>query len=336
MTISKRLGPLFLVLSLALLTGAGCTKQARLARTMRQADADFAAERYDKAEIGYKTVLRPALDAHALGNLGLIYSREGRIPAAFACLKKSVDMNPNNAEVKTALGVAYLSLRSQPDAMREAREALALQPTNREAMVLLSEAVPSAQEIPQTQAFLRALPGQPDRFAEYHVALATLDLKQHNLSAAEAGLRQALIRDPKSADAHYRMSQIYFQRTNIFEATNELKLAASLAPWRSPIRLKGVDFALQYSGQAAAHKALEEIVTHAPDFLPAWTALMRMDFALKQFDDCAKDIAAILERDPDEIDASVEIGLIALTRGETAQARAAFEKLQARRPNVPK
>ncbi|HWD18130.1 MAG TPA: tetratricopeptide repeat protein [Verrucomicrobiae bacterium] len=332
---TKRLAAVLCVLALVLCCGSGCTRKSRLARLTRQADADFAAEHYENAEIEYSDLIRARMDPHSLGQLGIIYSREGRPQIAFACLKKSNDLSPKDPQVKTALALVYAALRHFPEAFNEAKEVLVLQPTNGEAMTVLSETALAPKDVQQAQSLLRALPSQPDRFPEYHVALATLDVRLHDTTAAEAELRQALARDPKSPEAHFRLSQVYFQRTNIVEATNEIKTAAADASWRSPIRLKGVDLQLQTEGPDAARKSLLEITSHAPYFISAWEALMRLDFAAKKLDDCKKTVATILSKDPYNLDASLENGLIALAQGNNAEAATALEKLETREPNSP-
>lgn len=329
---SKRLISFIGVLTLALLFGSGCSKKARLARLERHADADFAAENYEAAELEYRQYLRAESDAHAMGQLGLVFSREGRMIPAFQCLKKSDQLDPKNPEVKTALGEAYLALGSQSDAYRNARAVLSLQPTNGEAMLLLSETVNTLQDLDVSKSFLRALPGQPDRLSDYHVALATLALKAQDLAGAELELKAAMQRNPNSADAHYRLSQVYYKTHNLEAATNELNRAAECAPWRSAIRLNISEGKLQTSGEDACRKALNEIIAHAPDFIPAREGLMRLDYGGQHYDDCKKDIAAILDKDPDNYDASLELGLVDMNKSDLDGALKAFSTLEARRP----
>ena len=335
MTNIKRLFILALVVLVAGVTATGCSRKSRLARLVRKADADFAAERFDDADIEYRSVLRYGLDSRILGKLGIIYLRQGRLTAAYACLKKSQELNTKTPEVDAALGAAYLSLRDFRDAEREAKQALSLQPTNTEAMSVLAESAQSPGEAAQLDAYLRALPGQAGALADFHVAIATLAFRSGRNSTAETELRQALSINPQSSDAHYRLSQFYFGASNIVQATNELAAAARLASYRSPVRIKAAELLWRSSGPDAARAALVDITAHAPDYVPAWSTLMRLDFALKRFDDCKKDVAALLAKDPQNLEASLQSGMLALAQNDAPGAVAILQRLDSRMPDTP-
>src|SRR6266576_452992 len=100
-----------LVLALAVLAGGGCTKEARKKRYLERADRDFKAEQYAKAEIEYLNALKVApLNPVAIRQLGFIYHDQGRLPLAFAYLKKAAELEPDNPDVRARLGLTYLTV----------------------------------------------------------------------------------------------------------------------------------------------------------------------------------------------------------------------------------
>jgi Tfp pilus assembly protein PilF len=64
--------------------------------------------------------------------------------------------------------------------------------------------------------------------------LANLALRKGDSSTAENELQHALTADPKSAIAHMAMADFLFSRKDMDRAGQEFKIAAELAPARSP------------------------------------------------------------------------------------------------------
>src|SRR6266568_1445123 len=104
MRIAARSAGLLLVSALLVGGGAGCTKQMRQARYLAKGDKDFAAERYDVAEIEYLNALRyPTPAPHALARLGIIYYTQGRWVGAMEWLNEAVKLQATNAEARIKL-----------------------------------------------------------------------------------------------------------------------------------------------------------------------------------------------------------------------------------------
>jgi len=331
----NRLLLLSVPLVVALFCDTGCTQKARVARAVRKADAAFAAGQYESAAQSYEEVLHNGLDPHALTRLALCFSREGRVADTYAVLKAAQKLRPDDPQLETALAGVYVSSHDYRGGMEHAKLALTKQPTNAEAMLLLADSVASSKSIPEVTAFLRALPGLPPQFAPLHIALADLDLKARDFSGAEAEARQALAADGKSPEAHYFLSELYFDRADLVQATNELKAAVSLSPWDSNIRLRSAEFDFRAGRQDAAVAAVQEAVSHAPYYVPAWSALMRMQFSLKDYSACLQTLATIRQKDPDNEEAALQTGIVYLSQNNLPAAQTAFQNLEARRPNLP-
>ena len=71
--------PLIAAVTLAALVSTSCTRHARAARRLEQANRYFDSGQYDKAEIEYQNVLQlDRQNPDAIGRLGIIFQAEGR------------------------------------------------------------------------------------------------------------------------------------------------------------------------------------------------------------------------------------------------------------------
>ncbi|MGP8201755.1 MAG: tetratricopeptide repeat protein [Limisphaerales bacterium] len=314
------------VLMLVLLLGAagGCTKQARVNRLLKAGDGDFAAEKYDAAELEYRKALHlGAMNPMAIGQLGRLCAKEGRLNEARAYLRKAADLLPNSLPFQLSLGQVDLSFRDMTNAARIARRILSAQPTNEEALILL---VDSSRNARQTQLEVETLPRAGENPA-YHLALGMLAMRQRNLDEAGSELRLALAARPKSSYTYFALAELQTLQNNGAEAARDLKMAAELAPMRSVIRTRYAEHLAQHGAVEDARKFLLEITGTAPDFIPAWISLMNLAMTGKQYDDADNWAGTVLERDPMNYDALLTRGRVMLAKGEAAKAAQVLEHM---------
>lgn len=320
---------LFLTVSLALVVtiGGGCGKQAKKERYLSQANRDFAAEQYDRAEVNYVNVLKLVpLEPESITRLGLIYHTEGRLPQAYAFLKKAVELQPENLEARVKLGLTCLSFRNLKEAREQALTVLEKQPGNEEAFLLLANSVSNSAEIPQVVSLLESF-GKKKDTAGYHVALATLYTREQETEKAEAEIKQALALDPKSSAAYQGLAAVYLMRKDLKQGEAAFKAAADLSPLRSPRRLFYAGFRVDAGATEDGKKILEEITSKAPDYVPAWTMLAQIAFAEGKYDDCSALLKRVGVRDPANYDALLLNGKLMLAKGERTNAIAQFERV---------
>jgi len=101
---------------------------------------------------------------------------------------------------------------------------------------------------------------------------------------------------------------------------------AELAPLRSLWRLRYVDFQRETGESGAASETLAEITTKAPDYLPAWIALMSFAWTNRQTRACTDIIEQILLHDPDQ--ALLARADLKITEGKVLEARIEFDRLR--------
>src|SRR5437867_10287933 len=93
------------LLSIAmLLLTAGCSKQAKKERHLKQADQYFDAKDFKKAEIEYLNVLRAdRTNAWVVKRLATIYYDQGKMQQALPFLIGARELDKDNAEVRIKL-----------------------------------------------------------------------------------------------------------------------------------------------------------------------------------------------------------------------------------------
>lgn len=323
-------------LTLCSVLAAGCSKEMKKSRFQKQADQHFQAGQFDKAEIEYLRVLNlDRQNKNAVGRLASIYYDEGRLPQAMAFLLEAKKIDPDNFELREKLGTLYVSARLYKEARQEALYVLAKKPASAQALLVLVDAVAATNDLIEARQQLEKLKPQIENTAAFHLALASLALRQKDTNAALAALQQAAAIDPKSGAVNGALGQYYLRRNDLAKAEQHLKAAAENAPPRSPWRLQYIDFKLATGDQAFAKRALEEITAQAPDLIPAWIRLAKLAQLEKRSEDFAKVIQKVLLRDHSNYEALVLDARQRLAAGETAKAVAELERLVQYYPKLP-
>ena len=321
-------------MSLAI-AAVSCSPAASKARHMEQADRYYDAGEYDKAEVGYISVLHvDSQNSHALGRLGLVYFEQGRLEQAMPLLLRSLELDSSNLDVRMKLGVVYSSMGKLKEAQDEAVFVMDHRPQDEEAPILLAEAAATPKAVEETRQRLQKAVQTTGEKAPLLVALGNLSLQQRDFKAAETAFKRAQALDPKSSAPYSALGNLYWVQNNLKEAEQAFQAAAERAPVRSPKRLKYARFKIQKGDVEAGKRLLEEIVQKAPDYLPASAALAEVAFKEKKYDDCDVLLKRILARDSMNYEASLLSGRLRLVKGETAKAISEFEGILFRYPKA--
>ena len=122
----------------------------------------------------------------------------------------------------------------------EALKVLEQAPDNGDAIIVLTEAARSKEDIEAAEEQLQKFPKKND--VSFYLASANLFFSKGDLSTAVNALQQALAADPKSSAAHMAMGNLHLVQKDQKQAGEEFKKAADLAPVRSIERLKYAAF----------------------------------------------------------------------------------------------
>ncbi len=130
---------LALIICGGILLLAGCTQEAKKERHWGRGEKYFAENKFKEAIIEYRNFLKLAPgDAKGHYKLGLSYLRTGQVREAFPVLAKSVELDPEQVDARVQLGNIYLLGRDPKKAREQAERALAKEPQNPSALLLMS------------------------------------------------------------------------------------------------------------------------------------------------------------------------------------------------------
>src|SRR5438034_4325754 len=321
-----------LILAAALI--AACTKETRKARLLGEADDYFKAGNYDKAKLSYLNVLRldPA-NALAFERIGAMWLEEGAPLRAGAFLARAIVLDPGNAQNRIRLARCYLATGQFGDGKKEALNVLAQVPDNGDAIIALTEAARSKEDIEGDEEELQKFPKKND--VSFYLASANLFFGKGDQAAASNALRQALTVDPKSSAAHLAMGNLHLVQKDLKQAAEEFKKAADLAPVRSIERLKYVEFKWHPGDADEVRRVATEMTKQAPDYLPGWIWLAELDYKDKKYDEALSILENVFGRDPEYLDGRRLQGDLLLAKGDAKKAMKVLERLDQTYPNVP-
>jgi predicted Zn-dependent protease len=141
------------------LAGSGCSRSGKAARLLEQAERDFAAGQYDKAEIEYKNVLQAdGGNAVAIAHLGHIFHEQGREARSLSFLAKAKELQPDNDSVRLDLALAFLATGAIKEAREEALHLLGRPSSDEQVPMLLVATSTTTKELDDAKLRLRALP----------------------------------------------------------------------------------------------------------------------------------------------------------------------------------
>jgi len=321
-----------LILAATLITS--CSKEAKKARVLGEADNYFKAGNYDKAKLSYLNALRlDPQNALAFERIGAMWQDEAVPLRAAAFLKKASELDPKNVQNRIRLARCYLAMGRSADAKNEALRVLEQAPDNVDAIAVLAEAARSKEDIEAAGEQLEKFPDKND--VSFHLALANLSLHKGDVTAAGNAVRQALTVGPKSSAAHMAMGDLYLFQKDLKQASEEFKKAAELAPVRSTERLKYAAFKSATGGAEETRRVATEMTKQAPDYLPGWILLAELAANDKKYDEALSLLENVFGRDPEYIDGRRLQSDVLLAKGDAKKAVEVLERVDQTYPGSP-
>jgi superkiller protein 3 len=165
-------------------------------------------------------------------NLGRILLMQNDLPGALSELSKAEQIDPNNMDVLTYLGLTYYSRQDYEKAIDYYVRALAQDPTKTDIHNNLGLVYMELKQFPEAKREFEycltdttyARPWLPQ------LNLGAIEQIQGNLKEAEEIYRKIVTLTPQYAPPYYRLAQIIFGRGETREAIDYLKNAVRLDP----------------------------------------------------------------------------------------------------------
>jgi tetratricopeptide (TPR) repeat protein len=317
---------LFFALSLLCLN-TGCSQKAKLEDHLVQGNASFKAGDYKTAEIEYKNVLQIDSDiGQALGNLGLIYYRQGRSRQAYPFLTRIRDVEPENLEYRSALGSLLLEAGDAEAAWDEALFLLGKDPTNTIAPLILQSAAGRLKRIDEARATLSTLRSSQNT-AAITVALGILDANEGKLDTAKTLFEDAIELDPNYSDAHSALGNVIWAQQGAEAAEASHKAAYDSASDNVPKQLRYVQFKLRTGDAETAKELLNTLLHKMPNYTPGLTLKAQIAASEQRLDDAIELSDKVLNFTPYNPAAILLSSRLKVGKGEAESAVRQLERL---------
>lgn len=323
---------------------AGYYEQARL--------LDEAIKEYRQV-IALKSDSSEAKDAEKRLNLALVknYAGRGDVDSALQLLNSLVDEYPNDPRVLQHLGFAYSMANRLPESERAYQQALSLVPSDDSAHLNVASIYDRMGDSTRASFHLRRVieiaPNSP-RAKEAQTRLnliAANQLKQFgDLQGALEELKKTLDADPKNPIANTQLATIYHAMGNFDEAEKALKLVIEVVPNNIDARSKLGSLYVLKNNFIDAISELDMVVTQGKNTFYGEQALKILaDVAekvgpqmdnLRQAATAKSEFLQTLKRDPNNLEALFNLGIIFSRQGLLSDAKKQFEDVIRLDPGV--
>jgi tetratricopeptide (TPR) repeat protein len=236
----------------------------------------------------------------ARSNLGAVYVRLGRFEDAIAQYQAALKIEPGNAAVRFNLALALYKTTRIREAAEELTRVTTVEPRNRNAVVLLADCQLQMGQYGQVVGLLSPREAElgDDRLFTY--LLGTALIHQDDLTRGQR-LIDRLLRDPNSAEAHLLLGAAYVEREDYRAALPEVQRAVELDP-----------------SLPTVHSLLGRVLMY-----------------VRRADDAAQAFRQELERNPNDFDSNLQLGLFAQGENRLDEAMTYLERAGRLRPEEP-
>lgn len=311
--------PLFAFLSLTIAI-AGCSSQKKLENHLASAKSYFEAGDFESALIEYQNVLEiDPLSVEAMGNVGVIYFRQGLIRQAHPILVIVKDMAPENLTYRGALGELLVEGGSFADAWSEAEFILNADANNEVAPSILQRAAVRLGKIAEARATLESL-RETNQTAPILAALGMLEVVEGNLDQAEVYIDSAIKRDASSSISLSAKGSLYWAKGDLETADEALLKASAQDSENLYQKLRYAYFKTNTRDHSSARKILDEILENASSFVPALILKANIALAERQYEEANSLTERLLKITPDNLEAIIVDAKVKVANGDTEKA----------------
>jgi tetratricopeptide (TPR) repeat protein len=354
--------------SLVVLVGllaTGCSKSA--ADYVKSGDEFAAAGKTREALIEYRNaVQKEAANGPARLKLAQTHEKLGEIPQAFREYVRAADLLPKDAALQVKAGMLLMIAGRNEDAKVRAERALAVDPRNVEAQLLLGNTSAGLKDLDgalkQIEEAIALAPSSDRGYA----SLGMVQLAKGNAEAAEAAFRKAVEVGPKSMQAHLGLGNFLWAANRRDEAVQSFERALAIdpkhvlanrlmatfhasgptpakaepyfraladLPENTDGKLALAEYYLRMGRQEEGKKTLLAAASQAATYAPATRRLAALAFGEGRKADAYKQADEVLAKNPKDADTLVMKGRMQAADGKIDDALATFKAAVAAEPN---
>jgi tetratricopeptide (TPR) repeat protein len=316
------------ILCLIVAVAVGCAKDPHTAmlKFAKKGDAFASAGKLPEAIIEYRNAIQQEPRAGDVRvKLGDLYVRHGELAKAIEEYVRAADVLAG-ADVQLKAGNMLLAARRFDDAKARAEKALAADPKNVEAQILLANALAGLKDLDGAVTELeQAIQLEPERGATYS-SLGAMELGRGHRDAAEKAFKRAVALGPQKAQPHLALASFYWATARWPDAEEELTAALTAEPDNPLAHRTAAAFylATKRSGRAEEHLRRVFDITKTPD-----AAITVADYYVSQNrEDAARRLLEPLAKDPKTAAAAnIRLAVLDQATGHPAEAKDRLESV---------
>jgi tetratricopeptide (TPR) repeat protein len=162
---------------------------------------------------------------------------------------------------------------------------------------------------------------------------ATFLLDKGDVNEAMPELQSVVTARPNNWVARFNLGRAHFARGEYEQARQEFDTAIQLRPDYLPARLAQTQVALVSGNNDAALRAADETLRIAPNSIQARVMKAAALQRLKRFDEARNLLTVVLDKDPNQEETLLELGVLDLNLKKTKEAADLFHRAYAAQPN---
>jgi tetratricopeptide (TPR) repeat protein len=234
-------------------------------------------------------------NAEAMESLGLIYAEQQQTKKALPLLVSACDVLPSSPIVFENLGITYLKLGRNVDAVRVFRRAAELEPDGRHEAMLGTALMGLKRYAEAARAFEASSQSDPENRDDHYQWALALYLSGELVGAAQR-IQSVPIAD-LSAQEHALSGDIHDGEGHFAEAVDSYRAAIRLDPSEKNINALGFEF-LRRSVFDAALATYSEGILHYPSSPRMMLGLALSKYGNNDFTGAAALLSSLLRADP--------------------------------------
>jgi len=248
-------------------------------------------------------------------------------------LEPLLEAHPRDAQVHTSAGRLFARMGLLPRAIDEYNKVIALEPGNVSAYIELSRAYMAREDANHAMVYAREALKRNPSSAEARLLLVRVLMAKSLLLEAEQELQRLLHGDPNDAQVHYMAANIYRERGQGGLALEHVEKAIQLNPEKHDWLLEKSDICILLSRNDDARLSLEKLLQYEPDSVEALNRLARVkENSFRDYDGAMDCYKRVLQIDQDSVTALAGIERLKAKKNDLAglwkhQLRTNFSKL---------
>src|SRR5436190_3066583 len=313
---------LFRIVSLALAATfiIACSKEAKKTRFLAEADSYFKASKYDKAKVSYLNVVRlDPQNALAFERIGTMWLEDGSPLRAAAFLAKANELAPKNDQNRIRLARCYLAIGRFADASKQALKVLEQTPDDGDAIIALTEAARSKEDIQAAEQQLEKYPTwmsaagdkeesrristemtrQAPDYLPGWTLLAEVAFKDQKYDEALSLLENVFSRDPEYIDGRSLESQVMLAKSDTKKAVEVLERLDQTYPDTPLIKYELARAYLKNNGLNQAKMVLDQAISINPNYADAVLLLAEVNLRSGHSEAVIEPMTRLLKRNPE-------------------------------------